>query len=68
MWHIVKRLNVFATFIDAPAVERQKQPGTDKDGMENNPGKAKGRYRVLYAGSYPKTILLPGQAAKNESL
>jgi len=36
-------------FIDAPLVRHQKQPSTDKNGMESILKKAAGRYRVLYA-------------------
>ena len=36
-------------FIDAPLVRHQKQPSTDKNGMESMLKKAAGRYRVLYA-------------------
>ncbi len=36
-------------FIDAPLVTQQKQPSTDKKGMENILKEATGRYRVLYA-------------------
>jgi hypothetical protein len=36
-------------FIDAPLVKHQKQPSTDKKGMENILKEATGRYRVLYA-------------------
>lgn len=36
-------------FIDAPVVKNQKQPSTDKEGMENILKGATGRYRVLYA-------------------
>ena len=35
-------------FIDAPVVNYQKQPSTDKKGMESILKKAAGRYRVLY--------------------
>lgn len=36
-------------FIDAPLVKHQKQPSTDKKGMESILKEAAGRYRVLYA-------------------
>jgi hypothetical protein len=36
-------------FIDAPLVTRQKQPSTNKEGMESILKEAKGRYRILYA-------------------
>jgi hypothetical protein len=36
-------------FIDAPLVKHQKQPSTDKKGMESILTEAAGRYRVLYA-------------------
>ena len=36
-------------FIDAPLVRHQKQPSTDKKGMESILEKAAGRYRALYA-------------------
>ena len=36
-------------FIDAPVVKYQKQPSTDKKGMEDILKEAAGQYRVLYA-------------------
>ncbi len=36
-------------FIDAPIVKHQKQPSTDKKGMESILAEATGQYRVLYA-------------------
>lgn len=36
-------------FIDAPVVEHQKQPSTDRKGMESILKEATGQYRVLYA-------------------
>lgn len=36
-------------FIDAPLVKDQRQPSTDKKGMESILKEATGRYRVLYA-------------------
>jgi len=36
-------------FIDAPVVKYQKQPSTDKKGMESILKEAAGQYRVLYA-------------------
>jgi len=36
-------------FIDAPLVKQQKQPSTDKKGMESILKEATGRYRALYA-------------------
>ncbi|HEX8879848.1 MAG TPA: hypothetical protein VF749_07455 [Candidatus Acidoferrum sp.] len=36
-------------FIDAPVVKYQKQPSTDKKGMESILKEAVGQYRVLYA-------------------
>ena len=36
-------------FIDAPLVTQQKQPSTDKKGMESTLKEATGRYSVLYA-------------------
>lgn len=35
-------------FIDAPLVKHQKQPSTNKEGMESILAEATGQYRVLY--------------------